>query len=50
VKGVRIKFRRYRAFENGAIRELYYLLRSTMLGARRAGLLHHLITTRHYQT
>jgi hypothetical protein len=35
-----IKFRRYRAFKNGTIREFYFLLRSTMVGARRAGLLH----------
>jgi hypothetical protein len=28
-----VKFRRYRAFEKGAIREFYSLLRSTMLGA-----------------
>jgi hypothetical protein len=38
-----IKFRKYRAFENGIIREFYSLLRSAMLGARKAGLLHRLI-------
>jgi hypothetical protein len=38
-----VKFRRYRAFENGAIREFYSLLRSAMLRARRAGLLQRLI-------
>jgi hypothetical protein len=35
-----IKFRKYGVFENGTIREFYSLLRSTMLGTRRAGLLH----------
>ncbi len=38
-----IKFRKYRAFNNGAIREFYSLLRSAMLGARKAGLLHRLV-------
>jgi hypothetical protein len=38
-----VKFRKYRAFENGAIREFYSLLRAAMLGARKAGLLHCLI-------
>jgi hypothetical protein len=38
-----IKFRKYRAFKNGAIRGFYSLLRSTMLGARRVGLMHCLI-------
>ncbi len=37
-----IKFRKFRAFENRTIREFYSLLRSTMLGARRVGLLHRL--------
>jgi hypothetical protein len=32
-----VKFRRYRAFENGAIREFYSLLRSAILGAQREG-------------
>jgi hypothetical protein len=35
-----IEFRKYGVFENGTIREFYSLLRSTMLGTRRAGLLH----------
>ncbi len=38
-----IKFRKYRVFNNGAIREFYSLLRSAMLGARKAGLLHRLV-------
>jgi hypothetical protein len=38
-----IKFRKYRAFNNGAVREFYSLLRSAMLGARKAGLLHRLV-------
>jgi hypothetical protein len=35
-----IKFRSYKAFDNGAIREFYSLLRAAMMGARKAGLLH----------
>ncbi len=38
-----IKFRRYRAFDSGAEREFYSLLRSAMMGARKAGLLHCLL-------
>ncbi len=38
-----IKFRKYRAFDNGAVREFYFLLRSAVLGARKAGLLHRLV-------
>ncbi len=38
-----IKFRKHKAFENGAIREFYSLLRSAMLGAWKVGLLHSLI-------
>jgi hypothetical protein len=38
-----IKFRGYKAFNNGAVREFYSLLRSAMMGARKAGLLHRLI-------
>ncbi len=38
-----IKFRKYRAFDNRAIREFYSLLGSAMLGARKAGLLHRLV-------
>jgi hypothetical protein len=38
-----IKFRKYRAFDSGAVREFYSLLRSAMLGARKAGLLYHLV-------
>jgi hypothetical protein len=37
------KFKRYRAFNSRAVREFYSLLRSAMLGARKAGLLHRLI-------
>jgi hypothetical protein len=32
-----IKFRSYKAFDNGAIREFYSLLRAAMMGARKAG-------------
>jgi hypothetical protein len=39
-----VQFRKYRAFDNGAIREFYSLLRSAMLGARKAGLLHRLVS------
>ncbi len=38
-----VNFRKYGAFDNGAIREFYLLLRSAMLGARKAGILHHLV-------
>ncbi len=34
-----VRFRSYKAFDNGAIREFYSLLRVAMMGARRAGLL-----------
>jgi hypothetical protein len=34
-----IKFRRYRAIENGVIKEFYFLLRSIMVEAKRVGLL-----------
>jgi hypothetical protein len=39
-----VKFRRYRVFDKGAVQEFYSLLKSAMMGARKAGLLHHLIT------
>jgi hypothetical protein len=38
-----VKFRSYRAFDNGAIREFYSILRAAMMGARKVGLLNHLI-------
>jgi hypothetical protein len=38
-----VKFRKYRAFDSGAIREFYSLLRSAMLGAKKASILHHLV-------
>jgi hypothetical protein len=38
-----IKFRSYKAFDSGAIREFYSLLRAAMMGARKAGLLSRLI-------
>jgi hypothetical protein len=38
-----IKFRSYKAFDNGAIREFYSILRAAMMGARKAGLLRRLI-------
>jgi hypothetical protein len=38
-----VKFRGYKMFDNGAIREFYSLLRAAMMGARKAGLLHRLI-------
>jgi hypothetical protein len=38
-----IKFRSYKAFDNGAIRGFYSLLRAAMMGARKAGLLHRLV-------
>ncbi len=34
-----VKFRSYKMFDNGAIREFYYLLRAAMMGAKKAGLL-----------
>ncbi len=38
-----IKFRSYKVFDNGAIREFYSILRAAMMGARKAGLLGRLI-------
>jgi hypothetical protein len=38
-----IKFKGYKAFDSGAVREFYTLLRSAMMGARKVGLLHWLI-------
>jgi hypothetical protein len=38
-----VKFKSYKMFDNGAIREFYSLLRAAMMGARKAGLLHQLI-------
>jgi hypothetical protein len=38
-----VKFRSYKAFDNGAIREFYSLLRAATMGARKAGLLSRLI-------
>jgi hypothetical protein len=38
-----VKFRGYKMFDNGAIREFYSLLRAAMMGARKVGLLHRLI-------
>jgi hypothetical protein len=38
-----IKFRSYKAFDNGAIREFYSILRAAMMGARKAGLLGRLV-------
>jgi hypothetical protein len=38
-----VKFRSYKAFDNGAIREFYSLLRAAMMGARKTGLLSRLI-------
>ncbi len=38
-----VKFRSYKMFDNGAIREFYSLPRAAMMGARKAGLLHRLI-------
>ncbi len=37
------KFKGYKAFDSGAVREFYSLLRAGMMGARKAGLLHRLI-------
>jgi hypothetical protein len=38
-----IKFRSYKAFDSGAIREFYSILRAAMVGARKAGLLGRLV-------
>ncbi len=38
-----VRFRSYKAFDSGAIREFYSLLRAAMMGARKAGLLGRLI-------
>jgi hypothetical protein len=38
-----VKFRSYKMFDNGTIREFYSLLRAAMMGARKAGLLHWLV-------
>jgi hypothetical protein len=38
-----VKFRSYKMFDNGAIREFYSLLRAAMMGARKVGLLHRLV-------
>jgi hypothetical protein len=38
-----IKFKGYKAFDSGSIREFYSLLRAAMMGARKAELLHRLI-------
>ncbi len=38
-----VKFRSYKMFDNGAIREFYSLLRAAMMGARKTGLLHRLV-------
>jgi hypothetical protein len=38
-----VKFRSYKAFDNGAIREFYSLLQAAMMGARKAGLLYRLV-------
>jgi hypothetical protein len=38
-----VKFRSYKAFDNGAIQEFYSLLRTAMMGARKAGLLSRLV-------
>ncbi len=37
------KFKGYKAFDSGAVREFYSLLRAAMMGARKVGLLHRLI-------
>ncbi len=34
------KFKGYKAFDSGAVREFYSLLRAAMMGARKAGFLH----------
>ncbi len=38
-----VKFRSYKAFDNGAIREFYSILGAAMMGARKAGLLSRLV-------
>jgi hypothetical protein len=38
-----VKFRSYKAFDSGAIREFYFILRAAMMGAGKAGLLGRLI-------
>jgi hypothetical protein len=38
-----IKFRAYKPFDSGAVREFYSLLRAAMMGARKAGMLEKLI-------
>jgi hypothetical protein len=38
-----VKFRSYKAFDNGAIRKFYSILRAAMMGAKKAGLLSRLI-------
>jgi hypothetical protein len=38
-----IKFRSYKPFDSGAVREFYSLLRAAMMGARKAGMLERLI-------
>ncbi len=38
-----VRFRSYKAFDSGAIREFYSVLRAAMMGARKAGLLGRLI-------
>ncbi len=38
-----VRFRSYKAFDSGAIREFYSILRAAMMGARKAGLLGRLI-------
>jgi hypothetical protein len=42
-----VKFRAYKLFDSGAVREFYSLLRAAMMGARKAGMLGRLIN---YQT
>ncbi len=45
-----VKFRKYREFDNEAIREFYSLLSAAMLGAKKVGILHRLVQeiTKHY--
>ncbi len=38
-----VRFRNYKMFDNGVIREFYSLLRAAMMGARKVELLHRLI-------
>jgi hypothetical protein len=40
-----VKFRKYKAYKHGTIREFYSLLRAATIGARRARLLHRLINS-----